>query len=137
MALSFVTSLRNAQAEAFGAHIDAGTGPGTLQIYDGARPATNESPTTQVLLAELTFAAPSFPAASAGAVTANAILDDASADAPGTASWFQVVDGDGTFVSSGDIGLTGSGADLTLNAVEIAVGVTVNVSEFSLTTGNA
>lgn len=135
MALSFATTLRNSQAAAFGTQIDAGTGPGTLRIYDGARPASGAAPSTQALLAELTFASPSFPAPAAGAVTANAILDDASADAPGTASWFRIVDGDGTFVCDGDVGTSGS--DLNLNSVDIAAGVTVNISNFALTAGNA
>ena len=60
---------------------------GTINIYDGAQPATADTAvTTQTLLATCTFGTPAFGAAAAGVATANAITQDASADASGTAA---------------------------------------------------
>lgn len=131
-ALGLLAALRSNRLDEITALIDAGTA-GFLRIYDGARPATGGAATT--LLAELTFSVTSFPAASAGAMTANAITDDSSADAAGTATWFRVVDSAATFVFDGDVGTSGS--DLNLNAVAIALGAVVSVTSMVLTDGNA
>lgn len=135
MAISYATAIRNSRLDVVTTAIDAGAGAALIRIYDGTRPATGAAITTQVLLAELTMGDPSFPAASAGAMSANAITNDASANATGTASWFRVVDSTGAFVMDGDVGTSGS--DLNLNSVSITSGVTVSVSSFALTAGNA
>jgi len=135
MAISLNTTVRNNRLDQVTTAIDAGAGAGTINIYDGTRPATGAAVTTQVLLATLTFSDPSFPAAAAGTMTANAITDDSSADATGTATWFRVVDSDSNFVMDGDVGTSGS--DLNLNSVSITAGVTVSISSFVLTAGNA
>jgi hypothetical protein len=106
---------------------------GKLRIYDGTQPATADTALSgQVLLAELTFNATAFGAASAGVATANAITQDASADATGTASWFRAVKSDGTTVLfDGSVGTSGS--NLNLNSVAIASGAAVQVTSFSFT----
>jgi len=133
MALGYDVSLRNNRLDEITALVDAGTGGGFLRIYDGARPATGGTATT--LLAELTFSVTSFPAASAGAMSASAISDDTSANATGTATWFRVVDDVAGHVMDGDVGTSGS--DLNLNSVSINSGVNVSVTQFDLTAGNA
>jgi hypothetical protein len=75
---------------------------------------------------------PSFAAASGGTVTANAITQDSSADASGTATWFRIVDSDGTFVLDGDVG-----TDLVLDDAAIVAGGTVSVTSLVVTAGNA
>ncbi len=133
MTIALLAALRNNRLDEIKALIDAGAGAGLFRIYNGTRPATGGAATT--LLAELTFSDPSFPAASAGAMTANSITDDSSANATGTASWFRLVDSDGTFVCDGDVGTSGS--DLNLNTVSITSGINVAVTSFQLTAGNA
>lgn len=133
MTIAYNTALRNARLDEVTTDLDAGTGAGKLRIYDGTRPATGGAATT--LLAELTFSDPSFPAASSGSMTANAITDDSSANATGTATWFRLVDSDNNFVMDGDVGTSGS--DLNLSSTSIASGATVSVSSFVLTAGNA
>ncbi len=135
MAIALDTTTRNNRLDEITATMDAGTGAATLTIYDGTRPATGAAVTTQNVLATLTFSDPAFPAAAAGTMTANAITDDSSADATGTASWFRVEDSDSNFVLDGDVGTSGS--DLNLNSVAITAGVTVSISSFVLTSGNA
>ena len=105
-------------------------GSALLRIYDAPRPATAGAATT--LLAELvcnpTFAA----AASAGVLTAGAISSDTSANATGTASWFRIVQSDGTtFVMDGDIT-----DDLILDSTSVIAGATVSVTGFTIQEGN-
>jgi len=76
----------NAEADAVGNALNNGY----IRIYDGTQPTNADTAVgAQVLLAELRFGADAFPAASAGVLTANAITDDSSANATGTASWVQ------------------------------------------------
>lgn len=136
MALSFTTATRNNMLDEITALIDAGAGAGSLKIYDGTRPANaNTAVGGQTLLAELPLSDPSFPAASSGAMTANAITADTSADASGAASWFRIEDSDGNAVIDGDVGTTGS--DLNLATVSISAGVEVSITSFVINAGNA
>jgi len=132
MALGYNVTLRNSRLDEITALIDAGTTGGFIRIYDGARPATGGTVTT--LLAELQFSTTSFPAAAAGAISANAISDDTSADNTGTATWFRVVDDLASHVMDGDVGTSAS--DLNLNSTSINSGVNVSVTQFDLTAGN-
>lgn len=106
---------------------------GYLRIYDGTQPANADTAVgAQVLLAELRFGADAFAAASNGVATANAITDDSSANATGTATWFRVLRSDGTSVLfDGSVGT--SGADLNLNSVAIQSGAAVSVTAFTFT----
>ena len=105
-----------------------------LRIYDGSRPATGGSATT--LLAELTCNATFAPAASAGALTLNAITQDTTANATGTATWARIVQSDGsTHVLDCSVGT--SGADINLNTVSIVTNAIVSVTSAVITEGNA
>ena len=132
MSLGYLVALRNNMLDEIVTLVDAGAGAGTLRIYDGSRPATGGAATT--LLAELTFGDPSFAAAAAAVLTANAITDDSSANAAGTATWFRVVDSDATFVYDGDVSTSGS--DLNLNTTTFSVGLNVSVTSLTITEGN-
>ncbi len=106
---------------------------GYLRIYDGTQAATADTAVgAQTLLAELRFNATAFGAASNGVATANAITQDSSANATGTASWFRALKSDGTTaVFDGSVGT--SGCDLNLNTVSIVSGAAVAVSSFTYT----
>lgn len=105
---------------------------GFLDIYDGTQPATADTAiSTQVKLARLTFGNPAFGAGVAGVATANAIAQDAAADATGTASWFRALKSDGTAVLDGSVGA--SGANLNLNTVSIVINAAVSCTSFTLT----
>lgn len=104
-----------------------------LRIYDGTRPATGGTATT--LLAELTCGSPFAGAAVNGVLTANSITQDASANATGTATWFRIVQSDGTtHVMDGNVGTSGS--DLNLTTTSIVATQPVSVSSFVITEGN-
>lgn len=131
MALAYLAATRNARLDAITTSAGASA---LLRIYDGARPATAGTATT--LLAELTCNATFAPAAAAGVLTLNAIAQDASANATGTATWFRIVKADGTtFVLDGGVGVSGS--DLNLTTTSIVLTQPVSVTSFVITEGNA
>jgi len=130
MALSYLAATRNAMLDAITTSAGASA---LLRIYDGTRPATGGAATT--LLAELVCNATFAPAASGGVLTLNAIAQDASANATGTATWFRIVKADGTtFVLDGNVGTSGS--DLNLTTTAIVITQPVSVTSFVITEGN-
>lgn len=132
--LNFTVAARNNMLDELTALIDAGTA-GFLDIYDGTQPTNADTAIgSQTLLAHLTFSSTSFPGASSGAMTANTITADSSANATGTASWFRITNSSAAAIIDGTVGTSGS--DLNLNTVAITSGVEVAVSELTLTAGN-
>lgn len=129
MALGYVAALRNAQLDAITTQVG---GSGLLRIYSGTRPATGGAETT--VLAELTMNATFAPAASGGVLTLNAITQDASANATGTASWFRMLTSGAVAKIDGNVGTAGS--DMNLNSTSITVGGTVSITSATITAGN-
>ena len=121
--------------DAFVDRFDVNT-PGTIIIYGDTAPTDADTAIgAQTLLATLTFAATAFGnAADAGPgaiATANAIVDDTSADATDTATWFRCTDGNALESLQGDVGT--SGADLNLNTTSIVTGATVSITSMTIT----
>lgn len=133
MATGLNETIRNARLNVIRDAIDAGAGAGLLEIYAGTRPATGGTVTT--LLGTLTFSATSAPNAASGVLTFNAITEDSSADATGTASWARITDSTGAFVMDVDVGT--SGTEIILNTVSIVAGGPIRVTSGTLTEGNA
>ena len=129
MALGYVATLRNAKLNAITTALG---GAALLRIYSGSRPATGGTATT--LLAELTCNATFAPAASGGVLTLNAITQDSSADATGTASWFRLLTSGGAAQIDGNISTSGS--DLNLTTTSIVATQPVSVTSFTITDGN-
>ena len=130
MAIAYSSTIRNAMLDSI---TTAAGASAFLRIYDGTRPATGGTATT--LLAELTCNATFAPASSGGVLTLNAITQDSSANATGTATWFRIVKSDGTtFVMDGNVGTSGS--DLNLTTTSIVITQPVSVTSFVLTEGN-
>jgi hypothetical protein len=125
----FSNASANARADAHCALLNNGY----LRIYDGTQPTNADTAIgAQVLLAELRFSATAFGAAVAGVATANAITQDSSANATGTATWYRALGSDGTsVVEDGSVGT--SSANLVLNSVAISSGAAVQVSSFTHT----
>jgi hypothetical protein len=130
MAIAYATTLRNAMLDEIAAAAGASA---LLRIYDGSRPATGGAATT--LLAELTCNATFAPGAASGVLTLNAITQDSSANATGTATWFRITTSGGTFVLDGNVGTSGS--DLNLTTTSIVATQPVSVTSFTITEGNA
>lgn len=119
---------RNAELDAFGALFNNGY----LRIYSGSQPATPETAESGTLLAELIFNATAFGASSGGVITAEAITQDSSANATGTAGWARALKSDGTTaLMDGDVST--SGAWINLNSTAIGIGAIVSVTSLTIT----
>jgi hypothetical protein len=129
MAIKLSNTARSAAANAVVDLADTGY----IRIYDGTQAANpNTAIGAQVLLAELRFGATAFGAASNGVVTANSITGEDSALATGTATWFRVLQSDGTTVLwDGTVNTTG--ADLNLDSVSLTIGGTVDITSMTYT----
>jgi len=123
----------NTEADALSALLNAGF----LDIYDGTQPVTGDTAiTTQIKLAHLTFGNPAFASSVVGVITANAITQDTSADATGTAAWFRCYRSDGTTaVFDGSVGTATS--NCILNSVAISTGAAVSCTGFTYTVAKA
>ncbi len=116
---------------------DAGAGAGKIEVRTGAAPADCETASSGTLLATLPMSDPAFPANAADQVpgaraTANAITDDSSADATGTAGYFRVFDSDSVCYIQGSAGESGDTPDMTLDDKTIVAGQTVSVTSYTI-----
>lgn len=134
MALAFriTAAVASAMANAFTTANDAGTAA-VIQIYTASQPATPETAVgAQTLLGTLTMSATSFPAASSGVLTANAITDDTSADATGTAAWFRMsTQSGGTAICDGSVGT--ATCDMIVNTTAFTSGSTISCTSCVIT----
>ncbi len=132
MALNPKTSLA-ARALALNAAFDT-LNNGHLLVYDSTQPTDcDTSLGAQVLLADLSFGATAFAAASAGSKAANSITQDSSANATGTATWATLVASSRATTGTHDMSAGTSGANLNFNSVAISSGAAVSVSSLTLT----
>lgn len=110
-------------------------GAGYIEIRTGSPPTNVEDAATGTLLATLPLNATSFGAATdanPGALaTANAITDDSSADATGTAGWFRAYNNAGTGVIQGNCGT--SAADMIMATTSIVASAAVSITSWTLT----
>jgi hypothetical protein len=133
MALSYTTAVRNARLDEITAAIGAS---GLLRIYDGTPPASvNDALSGNTQLSENALSATSAPAASGGVLTFNAIADDTSADATGTAAFFRILTSGAAAVVQGTVGTSGS--DINFDSVSFVAGGTVSITSLAFTAGNA
>ena len=110
MAITHPTTIRNGIADYVVDQIDAGAGAGDIQI------ATTAFGT---ILATLACSDPAAGNAASGVATFNAITDDSSADATGTAAVFRIRDSDTNEVFQGTVTATGGGGDMELSSISI------------------
>lgn len=130
--LRLVTALQTSVITPVMAAIDAGSGPGVIEIYTASIPATADTAiTTQTKLGTLTFSDPSGSVTS-GVFTASAITQDSSADATGTAAWARIKDSTGATVCDIDVTSTGGGGVLQLNTVNVVAGGPILITAFVL-----
>lgn len=127
MTLTLAVALRNSLANTLGDSLDAGAGPGVIEIRSGTRPADPDTTATGTLLATVTCVDPAFAASSSGSKT---LSDPAAvtAVAAGTATWFRAKDSTGAAKFDGRVTATGGGGDLTLTTTSITVGLSVDVT---------
>jgi hypothetical protein len=140
MAISYNDTQRTSRMTDISDAVDAGTAAGYLRIYSGTRPSNGAAVGTgHTLLAELRFSDPCVTASgvATGVLTFDSITADTSANAAGTASWFRILQSNGTtYVADGSVSVTGGGGDLQLDSTTIASGQNVSVNTFTITEGN-
>lgn len=136
MALSFATALRNNRLDEITSYVGASA---VIRIYAGTRPSNGGAETT--ILAELTGDVTAFAgAASGGVLTIADITADSSANATGTASWFRILQSNGTTQCiDGDISTQAAGTgDMQLDDTSIISGGSVSLGgPNTITEGNA
>ena len=128
--------IANATADTMLTALATSLNSGKINLYSGTEPSTADTPLSgNTLLAELTFGATAFIAATASGadriITANAITQDASANADGTATFFRALTSGSVTVYQGTVGT--SGQQLNLTATNIVAGGVVSVSSLSIT----
>lgn len=122
--LRFATPLRNNQLDEITAYAGASA---KLIIYSGTQPPGGGTPTT--VLAELVCSVTSFAgSAAAGSLLLNAITQDVSANATGSASWWRITTSADVFVMDGDISLIGGAGDMQLDDLSIVLLASVSMA---------
>lgn len=134
MATRLPTAARNAAANAVADQLDAGSGPGTVQIRTGTQPASANDAASGTLLATVTLNDPAFGDASNGVCTLDVDPElTATAVATGTAGWFRMLDSTGATVLDGSVTATSGGGQLELASTSISSGGTVTITSGSIT----
>lgn len=104
---------------------------GFFAIYSGTQPTNADTALSgNTLLAEPTFAATAFSAASAGTKTAGTITQDSNCPATGTAAFYRLYKSDGTTaVLDGSVAT--SGANLNVNTTSVVIHAAFQITSFS------
>lgn len=121
MGVIYAAALRTARMTAVQTAIDAGSGPGTLEIGTAGMAST---------LAVLTLSDPC-GTVSGDVLTFSAITQDSSADASGTAAAARIKDSTGAIVISG-LTVGTSSADIILSNTSITAGQVVPMTSATI-----
>jgi len=127
------TTAAGALATTLKAQIDAGSGPALLKVYSGTIPINADTALSgQTLLGTLTCSDPC-GSVSGKTILFDAITQDSSADATGTASFARLLDSDLNVVIDVDITAFDGGGTLQLNTINIVAGGPIIINTFSIT----
>jgi len=123
--------------------LNEGTGDAIINIYTGTAPADCETAPSGTLLGTCAMNSTPFGAAAnqnpGARITANAIVDDSSADATGTAGYFRAYSTNSTTDASkvnchiqGSAGEAADSTDLTLDDKNIVIGGTISITSWTI-----
>jgi len=132
MTIRFSDLIRTARLQLLADAIDAAGSAGRLRFYPGVRVGSPDLAPGATLLLDVRFQRP----ASTGAVDGVLVFEplaEAQVVADGAAAWARITDSGGAGLADLDVGLVGSGADIELDTVVMAVGATVRIDTASLT----
>ena len=117
--------------------LNAGSGPGTIKLYSGSKPAyASVAVTSQVLLGILTLADPAGTVATAGDVTTltfGTIVGEDAALATGTCTWARMADSAGVTVCDIDVTNTGGGGFGQMNTTSITINGPITAPSVTIT----
>lgn len=125
----YSTALRNGTVDAL--TTAAGNGA-LLKLCDGVRPATGGAITN--VLGTFTCGTP-FAAGAAAGVLSPTLPANTTGTAAGTATWARLTTSAGVFVA--DYSLGTSGTEIVINTTTISIGLTLSITGWSVTAGNA
>ena len=123
MAVNYNAALKSTRMAAVITAVDAGSGPGTLEICTAAYAS---------VLATITLADPSFTESGGVITMAGMPRSDTSADNTGTAAIARIKDSNGTVIISGLTVGVGTG-DIQLNSASISAAQTVTITAGTIT----
>jgi len=123
MAVSYNAALKSARMAAVIAAVDAGAGPGTLEICSAGYAA---------VLATIALADPSFTESGGIITMAGVPRSDSSADNTGTAAVARIKDSNGNVVVSG-LTVDVDTGDIQLNYLSITAGENVTITAGTIT----
>lgn len=121
----------NAQVD----RLDAGTGPGYIELRSGTQPNFGDAPASGAVLVTIPLQDPAFGDAvdlNPGARASLNGMPSANAAAAGTAGWFRAYDSNANPVQDGAITLTGGGGEMEIDNLAITVGATVTVTSWNV-----
>ena len=131
MAIRIKGTVRDSMLDVIDAAVNAGAGPGTIEIRSGTQPANADTAATGTLLAEFTLTDPAFETPASGSMDIDATPDlTTTAVATGTATWARVLDSDDNVVFDGSVGT--SGTDFIITSTSITNGQTVTLTSGAL-----
>jgi hypothetical protein len=134
MAIQFSVAVRNARLDAI--ETAAGTSA-VLRLRTGAQPSNCAASRTGTVLATMNLPSDWMANASGGSKALSGTWEDSSADAAGTAGYFEIMDSSVTNCHvQGSVTATGGGGDLTWDNTDIASAQDVKVTSFTLTDAN-
>jgi hypothetical protein len=135
MAVQESVAVRNAKLDA--SETTVGTAP-HLRIRTGAQPANCAAARSGTVLADITLPSDWMANASGGAKAQLGTWSDSSADASGTAAHWEIMESTLTTCHfQGTVTGTGGGGDIELLTTAIIAGMSVGITSFTLTEGNA
>jgi hypothetical protein len=109
-----------------------------LKIFTGLPPANTDAEDDGDVLATFTLPSTWMLAASGGSISKIGTWEDSSADDSGLAGHFRLYDSEGSVCHiQGTVGEIESGADIELSSVNITLGESISIANFTIEDGNA
>lgn len=131
MTIQMSTTLRNGRLDQITSIVGTSA---LIEIFTGSQPENCAAADTGTKLATLTGNATALAAAAAsGVLTFNAITQDSSADATGTAAHYRLKTSGGTCHMQGSVTVTGGGGDMTFTSVSFVTGEPISMTSWTIT----
>ena len=126
MSYTLAPGIVTARAQALLNALDADVNPANLKLYTGPQPTAGAPPTGLTLLADCELPQPA-GTVSGGTLTLGSIADTLIV-ADGIAAWGRLEDGAGDWCLDGNCGLSGSGALIRLDRLDLVTGGLVRIT---------
>ena len=134
--MKLISTLRSAMANQILVFLDAAFGfAAEIEFYTGTMPLVMGDPITDTLL--VTHVLPIPAGTETGGTFTGGVIADVNGIADGNAGWCRLLDGAGLEVAYLAVGITGSGASVEMNTVQVVTGVPVRVTALAFTIAGA